>query len=85
MKSRLSLFLLLALLLTSCGGSRASRAVDDLQKKNDELTQRVKSLEDNLFAAEKKLIQMQQAIQGINERVRDMEGVIDQVRTGRSQ
>ena len=84
MKSRLGLVLLLALLLTSCGGSKAS-AVDDLQKKNDELTQRVKTLEDNLFAAEKKLIQMQQAVQGINERVRDMEGVIDQVRSGRTQ
>ena len=82
MKSRLSFLLLVLVLMVGCGGSKSLRAVDELQKKNDDLTQRVKTLEDNLLASEKKQIQLQQAVQGVNERLRDIEGQIDQVRMG---
>lgn len=82
MKFRLSFLLLMLLLMAGCGGSKSLRAVDELQKKNDELTQRVKTLEDNLLASDKKQIQLQQAVQGMNERLRDIEGQIDQVRMG---
>jgi TolA-binding protein len=82
MKSRLSFLLLAMVLMVGCGGSKSLRAVDELQKKNDDLTQRVKTLEDNLLASEKKQIQLQQAVQGMNERLRDIEGQIDQVRMG---
>ena len=82
MKSQTALFLAVVLLIGSCGGSKSLRAVEELQKKNDELTQRVKTLEDNLLASDKKQIQLQQAVQGMNERLRDIEGQIDQVRMG---
>ena len=48
-------FILCLGLLASCGGD-ASTQIADLEKKNADLTARVKTLEDNLLAAEKQLI-----------------------------
>ena len=69
---------LLFLLLAGCGGKAASR-VDDLQKSNEDLKARVKALEDDLLQANKKLIQHDQALQAMHERLRQVESSIDKL------
>jgi cell division protein FtsB len=68
------------LLLASCGGSKGN--LDDLQRSNEDLTRRVKLLEDELLQANKKLIQHDQALKMMYERVRDMENAVDKFQTG---
>lgn len=80
MKRIIPLILCLGL-LASCGGD-ASTQIADLEKKNADLTQRVKTLEDNLLAAEKQLIAQQQALQTINQRQREMENYFNKLQTG---
>ena len=72
MKRLIPLLLCLAF-LTSCGGSAHSRRADELEAKNTALTARVKNLEEQLLAAEKKLITHEQALQTIGTRQREME------------
>lgn len=69
---------LCVLMLVSCGGSKAV-SMDDLQKSNEDLTRRVKALEDELLEAQKKQIQQDQAIQAMHEQVRDMENVVNKI------
>lgn len=66
------------LILISCGGAKAG-SLEDLQKSNEDLTRRVKALEDELLAAQKKQIQQDQAIQAMHEQVRDMENVVNKI------
>ena len=77
-------FILCLGLLASCGGDTSTQ-IADLEKKNADLTQRVKTLEDNLLAAEKQLIAQQQALQTINQRQREMENYFNKLQTGQSQ
>ena len=72
---------LCALLIAGCGGGSAKNMAD-LQKANEDLTRRVKTLEDNLLESDKKLIQHQQAMQGLNERLRDVETKIQKIELG---
>ena len=83
MKRIIPLILCLGL-LTSCGGDAATQ-IADLEKKNADLTQRVKTLEDNLLAAEKQLIAQQQALQTINQRQREMENYFNKLQAGQRQ
>jgi TolA-binding protein len=78
MKRTTIVSLCILLLLSACGGGQ-SKNVADLQKANDDLTQRVKTLENDLLEADKKLIQHQQAMQLLNERLRDIEGKIQKI------
>ena len=71
----------LLLLLGSCGGGGGSR-VDDLQRSNDDLKARVKSLEDQLLQTDKKLIQHDQAFQAMAERLRNLESNVDKLAIG---
>lgn len=66
------------LMLISCSGSKAG-SLQDLQKSNEDLTRRVKALEDELLEAQKKQIQQDQAIQAMHEQVRDMENVVNKI------
>ena len=66
------------LILISCGGAKAG-SLEDLQKSNEDLTRRVKALEDELLEAQKKQIQQDQAIQAMHEQVRDMENVVNKI------
>ena len=70
------------LMLVSCGGSGAGVTMDDLKKSNDDLTRRVKSLEEQLLESDKKLIQHQQALQVMHERLRDVETAIGKIQMG---
>jgi TolA-binding protein len=63
---------LCALLLMSCSKS-ASSQLSDMKAQVDDLTLRVKSLEDDRLKAEKQLIQTQQAMQSMHEQLRNME------------
>jgi len=75
-----ALSLSLVLLLTSCGGgAKVTARLDDLTSKNEELTRRVKNLEDELLAANKKLIQHEQALQQMHEQVRNMENIVNRL------
>ena len=74
-----SLCVLMLVTLVSCGGSKAS-SVDELQKANEDLTRRVKALEDELLETQKKQIQQDQALQAMHDQVRDMESVVDRLR-----
>lgn len=77
-----TIVLTLCLLLAGCGGGKAGDRLDTLEKKNDDLTHRVKALEDDLLEANKKLIQHQQALQAMHERLRDMENVVNKIQMG---
>jgi outer membrane murein-binding lipoprotein Lpp len=72
---------LCVLLLAGCG-SKALRAVDELQGKVDALNARVKVLEDDLLAANKKMIQHEQAMQVMHERMKEIEGDFDKIKLG---
>lgn len=72
---------LFVLLLAGCGG-KASR-VDDLQKSTEDLKARVKTLEDDLLQANKKLIQHDQALQAMHERLRQLESSMDKMAISR--
>ena len=76
---RLTIICLCLLLLVSCGGSKGALSMDDLQKSNEDLVRRVKSLEDQLLETQKKQIQQDQAIQAMHEQVRDMENVVNKI------
>ncbi|HEX9162902.1 MAG TPA: hypothetical protein VF980_14450 [Thermoanaerobaculia bacterium] len=69
-------------LLASCGASQANARIDELQRANEDLTKRVKALEDDLLQADKKLIQHDQALQAMAERLRDMENVVNKIQLG---
>ncbi len=71
----ISLFLLL---LAGCGG-KATSTIDELQKSHDDLKARVKTLEDDLLQANKKLIQHDQALQAMHERLRQIESNVDKL------
>ncbi len=70
------------LLLASCGGSKSGVTMDDLQRSNDDLQRRVKSLEDQLLETQKKQIQHDQALQAMAERIRDMENSVNKIQLG---
>ncbi len=70
------------LLLGSCGGSKTGVTMDDLQRSNEDLQRRVKSLEDQLLEAQKKQIQHDQALQAMAERIRDMENSVNKIQLG---
>ena len=77
--------LLAVLTLTSCGGDKESAArVAELQSKVDALSARVKSLEDQQLAADKRNIQHEQVIQTMNTRLRDMETYVAKLQYGQS-
>ena len=71
--------LLIVLLLAGCGGKAMTAKVDDLQAKNDELTKRVTKLEDDLNETKRQLIQHQQAMQTMNERLKTVETSVDKL------
>lgn len=69
-------------MLVSCGGGKGGATLEDLQKSNEDLTRRVKSLEDELLEANKKIIQHQQALQAMHEQLRDMENAVNKIALG---
>lgn len=79
---RLIAVALLSLLVVSCGGARSGVTMDDLQKQNEELKTRVKSLEDQLLEVQKKQIQHEQALRAVAERLRNTETSIDKLSLG---
>ena len=76
---RVTVISLCLLMLVSCGGSKGALSMDDLQKSNEDLVRRVKSLEDQLLETQKKQIQQDQAILAMHEQVRDMENVVNKI------
>ena len=72
---------LCAALLVGCG-SRGAEA--DLKAQVDDLSHRVKSLEDELLKAEKQQIQQQQALQQMHEQMRTMEVYFDKLQYGQT-
>lgn len=78
---RLLGLILCACLLAGCGGKKAT-ALDELKSKNEELTRRVKNLEDELLAAQRKLIVHEQALQTTASRMRDMENYFNKLQVG---
>jgi outer membrane murein-binding lipoprotein Lpp len=73
---------LCALLIAGCG-SKAGE-VADLKSQVNDLTHRVKVLEDDLLKADKQLIQQQQAMQQMHEQLRTMETYFDKLQYGQT-
>lgn len=73
--------LLLFLLVAGCGGGADTA---DLERKVEALTARIKTLEDNLLASDKKMIQHEQAMRLLNERMKEMDNYFMKLRTGES-
>ncbi len=71
---------LCVLLITGCG----KRTDSDLRAQVDDLTHRVKVLEDDLLNANKKLIQHQQAMQQLHEEMRNIENYFNKIQAGQS-
>ena len=69
------------LLLLSCGGKQAA-SMADLQKSNEDLSARVKAMEEDNIELNKKLIQQQQALQTMHEQLRDMENIVNKIQLG---
>ena len=70
------------MVLAGCGGSDSK--IEELQAKNEQLSQRVKLLEDNLLDAQKQLIAHKQAMQTLNTRQREMENYFNKLQAGSS-
>lgn len=68
---------LCAVLILGCKSS--SSEMTDLKAQVDDLSHRVKSLEDELLKAEKQQIQQQQAVQQMHDQVRQMEIYFDKL------
>jgi outer membrane murein-binding lipoprotein Lpp len=66
---------LCALLIAGCG----AKGDTDLKSQVDDLSHRVKLLEDDLLKADKQLIQQQQALQQMHEQVKNMENYFDKL------
>jgi len=70
-------------LIAGCGGKNVAR-IDELQAKVDALNARVKVLEDDLLAANKKMIQHEQAMLLLNDQVKQIQTDFDKIRYGQS-
>ena len=70
----------LVLLALGCGAdSKTTARLNDLQTRSDDLNQQVLKLEKRLDDAEKQLVQQQQALQVMNERLKTAETSIDKL------
>ncbi|HUJ16191.1 MAG TPA: hypothetical protein VL284_20545 [Thermoanaerobaculia bacterium] len=81
MKTVLRVALCVALLL---GCKSSSSEMTDLKAQVDDLSHRVKYLEDDLMKADKQLIQQQQAMQEMHEQMRNMETLFDKLQYSQS-
>ncbi len=73
---------LCVLLITGCG--KGTRGVDELRAQVDDLTHRVKVLEDDLLKANKQLIQHKQAMQQMHEEMQNINNYFDKIQAGQS-
>lgn len=71
-----------AAVLAGCGGD--AQRVEEVEKANQDLKQRVESLEKQLLDAQKQLIQQQQAMQLIHTRQREMENYFNKLQVGQT-
>ncbi len=84
MKTLLSVSLC-AVLLVGCGGdTRTNARIDEMQVKIDVLNQRVKAVEDDLLAARKEIVQQQQAVQQMSDRMRDMDNYFNKLQVAQT-
>jgi peptidoglycan hydrolase CwlO-like protein len=67
-------------LLLIVGCKSADSRITDLEKKNTDLTERVKNLETHLLEAQKKQVALQLALQDINGRLKEVETDVDKMR-----
>lgn len=77
MKRILLGFLLLSVL--ACGDKQTAAKLTDLQTRNEDLNQRITKLENDLNDTKKQIIQMQQAVQTMNDRVKTVETSVDKL------
>ena len=82
MRQRVIVAIVTLVLVAGCGGKEEQ--VADLEKKVADLMTRVKSLEEQQLAADKKLIQYQQALSIMNQRLRDQEAYIGKLQYGQT-
>ena len=68
---------LCAALILGCKASSGEMA--DMKAQMDDLTHRVKYLEDDLMKADKQLIQQQQAMQTMHDQMREMQTYFDKL------
>ncbi len=73
---------LCAVLILGCKSS--SSEMTDLKAQVDDLSHRVKSLEDELLKAEKQQIQQQQSVQQMHDQMRQMEVYFDKLQYGQT-
>jgi TolA-binding protein len=68
---------LCAVLILGCKSSASE--MTDLKAQVDDLSKRVKYLEDDVMKADKQMIQQQQAMQEMHDQVRTMQGYFDKL------
>ena len=73
---------LCAALILGCKAS--SGEIADMKAQMDDLTKRVKFLEDDLMKADKQMIQQQQAMQEMHEQMRQMQTYFDKLQYGQT-
>ena len=84
MRVRMAMFLVTLVLLAGCRDDAAVTRAVELQSRVDELSKRVKTLEDRQLNADKKDIQHEQVIRTMNQRLRDMETYIGKLQYGQA-
>ncbi len=77
-------FALCTLLIAGCGSSKTNAQINDLKTQVDDLSHRVKVMEDDLLKADKQLIQQQQAMQQMHDQMRNMENYFDKIQAGQT-
>ena len=84
MRVRMAVCAVILVLLCGCGDEAAATRAAELQSKIDELSKRVKTLEDQQLTADRKDIQHEQVIRTMNGRLRDMETYIGKLQYGQA-
>jgi chromosome segregation ATPase len=81
MKRTMAVSLSVLLLMAGCGMGSNSR-LEELQRNNEDLTRRVKALEEQLLENDKKIIQHEVAMKQMYERLKDMENAVNKIEMG---
>ncbi len=73
---------LLVLAVAGCSNKETATKISDLEARNEELSQRLTKLENDLNETKKELIVHQQAMQTMNDRLKTMETNVDKLAYG---
>ena len=81
MKRTIAISFSVLLLLAGCGIGKNPR-LEELQRSNEDLTKRVRALEEELLENDKKIIQHESLMKQMYERLKEMENAVNKIQMG---